>query len=707
MIEAILILEFFTFLIGIAISVYVFSRNPKGLLNIAFTLAALGMAGWNLAIFLLLTGIGPADIIGRISFSSAAILTTGFTWFVYLFPKKIKGYKWFAVTTTIVGLFFILSPFWPTWLSNVQIIDTYIIADFHPVLYPLWALFYTGNFIYTFFVLIARIIKAKGIERMHLGQITLGFATFFIPQQITNLLLPLLANDFRWNSLGPVFTLFLLFFLANGILRFRLLDIRWIIGRSALFILLIGAIMWVVSSTALLVANLVNPNYAMILAALVIVVFFRPISKFLEFLFQKILHNGRYDPQIASKEIFELTRNSGDLVELLPKLNQMFAGYFSAVQCGYIVFKPNTNKILKSELIGFRKTILKHVPSLKKVAEDHEYAIVERGELMWELEFKQEQHQNEHLEEHIDALTKAKVDVLVPFTVDERLVGFMIFGKRRYEKMLRSRDIKFIELMRNAISPALENAAKYAEIKDLYAELSELDKIKSEFITVVSHSFRTPLSAIRWNVEEVLDDYAKRLDKAAKNALNDAHTKTIFLIKTLEHLLETIAFESPDMMLQKSMFMTKPTLKSLMSTVSEIMKKKNVNFSSKVSNLPILADKKLLTQVCESLLLNAAQYTHAHDTVTFHLSPEDGHIKIEVKDTGIGIPKKDIDRIFEKFYRAKNARLVYTDGQGMGLYLIKRIIDMHQGSIKVDSTLEEGAKFTLLIPVGLNGKKKS
>ncbi len=695
----IIFLEFFTFLVGTTIGIYVFTRNPRSRLHQALTLTAIGMAGWNLSIFLLLIQIGSPDMVGRITFSSAALLSASFTWFVYLFPRKIKYYKGFLIFTSTLGIIFILIPFLPQWFTNVQIIESYIIADFDPILFPLWTIFFTGNFIYTFFVLLLRTWQSTGINRLRLFQIILGFITFFLPSQTTNLLLPLLFDDYRWNNLGPVFTIFLLFFLANAILRYRLLDIRWIAGKSIIFSVILGIILWIITTTALLLSDFFNRTIAIAVAALLIVLFFKPITKFLEYVFRKLLHHGGYDPDLATKEIFEIVRTTGDLQSLIDQIHKKFDTYFSTKQIALVVFKPDSKQVLASNINGFQKSIIREIPHLATVVKQHNFSIVESGELEWQLEYQGEKINKGRWTKHISILNKTGVEVLIPFMVEGRLVGLMIFGKRRYDQELRATDVQFLNLIRMAISPALENAAKFAQIKQLYSELSELDKVKSEFINVVSHGFRTPLSTIRWNLENVIDTGSDSLNKDATQALIDIHERTLLLVKTLDQLFETMALESGKIRLTRKDISTKDTFADVINTYKKLSKKKGIKFRTYLPDIIINGDKALLAKIGDCLLSNALQYTPVRGTITFRLSPQGKNIQIQVIDTGIGIPKKDIPKIFNKFYRSKNAVLTFTDGQGMGMFLCKKIVEMHKGKIEVESEINKGTRIIISLPI--------
>jgi hypothetical protein len=225
MFQLITYLQFLTFIAGISIAVYVFVRKPKDNLHQALALAALGMAGWNISVFLVINEIVNLNFGAANTFAWASWTGIGFTWFIYQLPSKIRYYRFFSAATLLLGLFLFVIPFHPDFILSVTVPGGYADVTFGPVLYPIWSALFIGNFLYTAVLIIVRALRATGVDRRRLMQLMLGFLFFFIPSMSSNLLLPIIFDDFRWNNFGPIFTIFLIFFLFNAVMRYRLLDI--------------------------------------------------------------------------------------------------------------------------------------------------------------------------------------------------------------------------------------------------------------------------------------------------------------------------------------------------------------------------------------------------------------------------------------------------------------------------------------------------
>lgn len=698
MTNLIVLLDFLTFLAGSALGAYVFVRNPRSPFHQAFAVTMLGVAGWSLCIFLLISKTGPALPPGRLGFSFLPVLVFGLVWFASIFPTRAKFAKFFIWLFGILGVIFFLIPVSPWFVTHIEIMDPgFITGDLHPVLFPIWSYYYQGSLVFILLYLLARCIAARGVQRLQLAQILMGFTLFLVPMVATQIIMPLVFHDFRFNNLGPVFTIVMMGFFANAILRYRLLDIRWIVSKSLIFTLLGTLIIWLITTTTFLLSGFVDSPIAIAIGALIIVLLYRPIEGGLDRVIDFFANKGWYDPETATKEVFEVVRTHGDLNELTENIGKLFSHYFSTEQIALMVFQRNSSNILQAQIHGFSPSITRQTKPLLEIAKKYGQQIVERGEMAWRLDYEAYSSRAKLDRKYKPLLEKLQVQTLVPFVVDGNVIGFMLFGKRRYDRALRDRDIRFLDLIRAGISPALENAAKYAEIKMLYEQLSEADRVKSEFINVVSHRFRTPLAALRWNLETVIDN-AKRLSKDSQSMLTDSHDRTMFLVNTLEGLFDALALESGRMKIDRAPISLNKVFAPIVSTYEKKAREKGLSFTAKIPALKMVGDEKRLGYVLDVLLSNAVLYTAKGD-VQLIVGKKGSEAFIQVTDSGIGIPPKDQSKIFQKFFRARNAVSQYADGQGLGLYLVSEIAKLHKGRVDLESTLNKGTTVTVWLPM--------
>ena len=225
----------------------------------------------------------------------------------------------------------------------------------------------------------------------------------------------------------------------------------------------------------------------------------------------------------------------------------------------------------------------------------------------------------------------------------------------------------------------------------------ELNELKSRFITMTSHEFRTPLSTIlssaellehyrhKWNDEKQLT-HLRRIQTAVTR-MTEMLNDVLFIGKAEAGILEF-----------------KPTCLDLVQYCDELLaevkldlnNEREITFTCQSETLPCFMDNNLLAHILRNLLTNALKYSPSDSLVEFNLTSQEGQVIFEIQDQGIGIPREDLPHLFESFYRATNVDNIV--GTGLGLTIVKKCVDIHQGEIFVDSTLGGGTKVTVTLP---------
>lgn len=240
------------------------------------------------------------------------------------------------------------------------------------------------------------------------------------------------------------------------------------------------------------------------------------------------------------------------------------------------------------------------------------------------------------------------------------------------------------------------------ERKRIEEERRQLERTRQDFVADISHEFKTPLTAIRGYAETLLEKTIsdkEKSDKFLKSILEQA----IRLQKLTDNLLKASQLERGIPELEFHLVSVPDLIEFCLETVQMRLGEKKHQLSTNISpNLPlILGDPWWLRQVIQNLIDNAVEYTPEGGRISVEavLSANKKEIEISISDTGVGIPRKDITRIFERFFRGDVNRIRKTGGTGLGLYIAKETIEAHSGRIQVKSKAGQGSTFTIILPI--------
>lgn len=237
--------------------------------------------------------------------------------------------------------------------------------------------------------------------------------------------------------------------------------------------------------------------------------------------------------------------------------------------------------------------------------------------------------------------------------------------------------------------------------KEMTRQLSELDKLKAEFVSVASHELKTPIN--------VMIGYLQLLDEGVYGQLTpkqkDVHRTLVVqantLLRLVKQLLDVSRFEAGGGRLEPRPIAVDHLLTELESAFHVLAVQREVHF--RVERKEGVADEVYwdldrVNEVLGNLLSNAFKFTPKGGDVDLVLCPDDGGVQMQVHDTGAGIPPEQLPRIFDKFYQADNQKSARSAGTGLGLAIAKQIVDAHGGTIRCDSKLGAGTTFTIKLP---------
>ena len=231
--------------------------------------------------------------------------------------------------------------------------------------------------------------------------------------------------------------------------------------------------------------------------------------------------------------------------------------------------------------------------------------------------------------------------------------------------------------------------------------IKEIDRVKTEFLSIAAHQLRTPLGSMRWNVELLLTGDIGEVSKDVRDVLMQVYQGTQRMIVLVGELLLVSRIEQSRVFDQPSEVNVLVVIKDVMKELEFSSQEKAVSVELKTDNksLPTLyIDSQRFRDVIQNLLSNAVKYNQPGKKVRVTVRHQDKQVLLEVEDQGIGIPKKDQGKIFSKFFRADNAAKSQTEGNGLGLFIAKSYVESWGGKVWFDSREGQGTVFYLRLP---------
>lgn len=281
------------------------------------------------------------------------------------------------------------------------------------------------------------------------------------------------------------------------------------------------------------------------------------------------------------------------------------------------------------------------------------------------------------------------------------IFGIGIYKARTVEEMREKID-RFEELTADYQNGTKLLIRRDLELSRANEKLQKFDEVKSNFISVVAHQLRTPLSGMKWTLSMLLNGDLGPLNNDEKTFLMKSYESNARMITLVNDMLVADGIQSGKVHYGFKHIDIVDLIDNVLFEVSPLAAKKEITISykNKFEGLPqVYVDPETMRAVLQNLLENAIKYTINEGKIEINIEKDANHMTVSINDTGIGIPKDQQKTIFEKFFRARNAKKQETDGSGLGLYISKTIIEKNGGTIWFDSVEGKGTTFYFTVPL--------
>lgn len=308
---------------------------------------------------------------------------------------------------------------------------------------------------------------------------------------------------------------------------------------------------------------------------------------------------------------------------------------------------------------------------------------------------------------------QSKINVILIGLIDALLVFFLLFFFYNQEKNRERLMEQYIKELADQNNKFEQSAIDYRvgtkllvrrdlELSRANEKLKEVDEIKSNFISVAAHQLRTPLSGIKWTLSMLLGGDMGDLNNDQKTFLMKSYESNNRMIKLVNDMLDTDRLQSNKVHYKFRFINLIDLLDNVLFEISSQASKKNISieFKRKLENLPeVYVDPDTIRAVLQNLLENSIKYTMERGKIVLDVQNKGKELEISISDNGIGIPEDQQRSLFERFFRARNAVKLETDGSGLGLYIAKSIVERNGGKIWFESKENQGSTFYFTIPM--------
>ncbi len=233
-------------------------------------------------------------------------------------------------------------------------------------------------------------------------------------------------------------------------------------------------------------------------------------------------------------------------------------------------------------------------------------------------------------------------------------------------------------------------------VNTMAIELSTMEKMRQEFVSNVSHEIQSPLTSIKGFAQVLRNNNLSEEERI--HYLNIIETESTRLSKLGDNLLKLATLDSEQVELQLKEYRLDKQIRSTILSLEPHWESKNINVEAFMEEVDIVADEGMLNQVWTNLIHNSIKFTPENGEIKIYLNCLEDKVGFKIIDNGIGIDEEEQEHIFERFYKADKSRVRSVGGNGLGLSIVKRIIDVHKGTIYVESELGKGSVFSIYLP---------
>jgi len=558
-------------------------------------------------------------------------------------------------------------------------------------------------------LLITKAARARG-GYVHRKVVALSLLVGFSGGGYFDIILPLMGN-YELIAYGPLFAFVTSAGIFYVIAKHGLFDIRSTVIRTANYVLslaTLGAayllVAFVVFNVLLGQTNLSSQLVFNLVLTIILALLFQPVKLFFDRWTNRFFYRYTYNTDEVFAKLNKLLAASIELRKIMIKSAEYLSQELKAKDAFFFVYTKS--RAIQAGTSDHKKLSVADAHWLDQYVVDHQWPNVlvsihnERRDALYRL------------------MTSYRLGLIVPLVQNGVIIGYMCLGEHQ-KSGYTNRDIRLLGTVSNELTIAIQNALSLEEVKDLNANLEQriesatrelrdsnaqlhkLDEAKDEFISMASHQLRTPLTSIKGYISMLMDGDVGDISKEQRHLLQEVFMSSERMVRLIGDFLNVSRLQTGKFMVEKHPVDLAKIVDQQVESLETNANARGLQFIyKKPKNVPqLLLDENKIQQVIMNFCDNAIYYSKDNTKIKVGLVAKKGYVEFTVKDTGIGVPEEEQEQLFNKFFRATNARKQRPDGTGVGLFLAKKVIDAHDGKIIFESKEGKGSTFGFRIPV--------
>jgi len=626
-------------------------------------------------------------------------------------PNGIPTYRNFNRWVIAIGIPIALLTLTPFVFSGLQ----YSSAGVSPIVQPailLFGLYAVGGIILAVLLLIHKYRHFTGLVKQQTRLMLIGITISFGLIVFSNFIMVTFFSNTSFIPFAPSYSLMFTVTFTYIILKHHLFDIRLFIARFLAYLLLLivsGTVYGFVTVILSYVLTGVQPSITQTLVSTIIVgvliLFVQPLRLFFNRITRTFFYQDAYETKDVLDKLASVLVRSTNIDLLADNSMSILKEALKPQQITMLLLDETQNDGRRFIYTGKGAPKLLSIFSAKDLESSPALLVADTLE--------------EQLKHTRTKMQHANIAIIARLETKGGSVGYCFFGYKTSGSVYSQRDIDLIRIACDELAVAIQNALRFEQIKDFNStlqhriedatkelrasntQLQKLDEAKDEFVSMASHQLRTPLTSVKGYISMVLEGDAGKITATQRKLLGEAFTSSERMVHLIGDFLNVSRLQTGKFMLeQRQINLSKIVVQevdSLQTTVEAHGLKLEFH---PPSYFPLLyIDEGKIRQVIMNFIDNAIYYSEEGTTITVTLVIEGGYATLQVRDTGIGVPKTEQAHLFTKFFRATNARKQRPDGTGVGLFLAKKVIVAHGGNMLFESTEGVGSTFGFRLPI--------